>query len=188
MNIDNLEKNVRRSIWFVSLASIVAPTFYIIWFRVVNNRAMSKDTEAWGQLGDFVGGIVNPLIAFSAFYWLATSVLLQKTELAETRKSLEESKNAQEEQAKTVLISTKLQYLNIQLEAINSQISAERSYINQLIQQGQIHGTNYTVVTRSGSNKKLEEVLKEINDQISTLSEERGRLINQVKTIAPSLA
>lgn len=188
MNINDLDKRVRHSIWFVSAASFLAPAAYMLWFWATNNRAISNETEAWGQLGDFIGGIANPIIAFFAFYWLATSVLLQKTELAETRKSLEESKNAQEEQAKTVLISTKLQYLNIQLEAINSQIEAERSYINQLIQQAQIHGTNYTVVTRSGTNEKLEKILPEINGLVSGLSEKRDRLMTQVEAIAPDLA
>lgn len=188
MNIDDLDRRIRHSIWFVSAASFLAPAVYMLWFWVANNHSISNETGAWGELGDFIGGIANPVIAFFAFYWLATSVLLQKTELAETRKSLEESKNAQEEQAKTVLISTKLQYLNIQLEAINSQIEAERSYINQLIQQAQIHGTQYTVVTRSGKSEMLKETLPEINDLISGLSKERARLMSQVEAIAPDLA
>lgn len=187
MNIDNLEKRVRQSIWLVSTVSFIAPASYMFWFWFVNNRSLSSEADAWGQLGDFVGGIANPIIAFFAFYWLATSVLLQKTELAETRKSLEASQQAQEEQAKTVLISTKLQYLNINLETINSQIIAETAYVNQLIQQSQIHGSLYTVTTRSGDNLKLREILPQINLQISALSVRRDKLIAQAETIAPDL-
>jgi len=188
MNIDDLDKRVSHSIWFVSAASFLAPAAYMLWFWVGSNRSISNETDAWGQLGDFIGGIANPIIAFFAFYWLAKSVLLQKTELSETRRSLEESKNAQEEQAKIVLISTKLQYINIQLEAINSQLSVERSYINQLIQQAQVNGTLYTVVTRTGTNEKIGKILPEVNDLIAALSEKRDRLMAQVEAIAPDLA
>lgn len=188
MNIDNLEKRVRLSIQFVLAVSIIVPSIYMLWFWLANNLSISNDAEKWGQLGDFIGGIANPIIAFFAFYWLATSVILQKTELAETRKSLEASQQAQEEQAKTVLISAKLQYLNINLETINSQIIAETAYVNQLIQQAQIHGSQFTVTTRSGDQSKLLTILPEINLQISALSKRRDKLIAQAETIAPDLA
>lgn len=188
MNIDNLEKRVRLSIQFVLTVSIIVPSIYMLWFWLANNLSISNDAEKWGQLGDFIGGIANPIIAFFAFYWLATSVILQKTELAETRKSLEASQQAQEEQAKTVLISAKLQYLNINLETINSQIIAETTYVNQLIQQAQIHGSQFTVTTRSGDQSKLLTILPEINLQISALSKRRDKLIAQAETIAPDLA
>lgn len=154
----------------------------------MNNASISNEIEAWGQLGDFIGGVLNPTIAFSTFYWLATSVLLQKTELGDTRKSLEASQRAQEEQVKTVLISTKLQYINIHLEAVNTQIVAERSYINQLIQQAQIQGAQNTVVTRSGANEKLETILPGLNKEIEALSAKRIALMAQTEAIAPDLA
>ncbi len=139
-------------------------------------------------MGDFIGGFLNPIIAFSAFYWLATSVLLQKTELADTRKSLEASQKAQEEQAKTFLTSTKLQYINIQLEATNSQILAERAYINQLIQQAQVHGVQYTVVTKFGLDEKLAKILPELNKELELLSSKRTQLMKQAEEIAPDIA
>lgn len=188
MNVDNLERRVRQSKLFVTAVTIIVPLTYILWFWFANNDSISNDSEKWGQLGDFIGGIANPIIAYFAFYWLATSVLIQKTELVETRKSLEASQRAQEEQAKTVLISTKLQYLNINLETLNSQINAESSYVNQLTQQSQIHGSMYTITTRSGDQRKLNEVLPELNRQISTLSKRRDLLISQAEIIAPDLA
>ncbi|MEG8241300.1 hypothetical protein MKR66_16250 [Acinetobacter baumannii] len=50
-----------------------------------------KITEAaqhWGTVGDFFGGILNPIFALFAFYWLTYSVRLQIKELAETRNEL----------------------------------------------------------------------------------------------------
>jgi hypothetical protein len=61
----------------------------------------SKNPDAWGQLGDYIGGLLNPLVAGFALMALVVSIRLQKAELAETRKELENSRLAMEEQAKT---------------------------------------------------------------------------------------
>lgn len=57
--------------------------------------------EAWGQLGDYIGGLLNPLVAGFALMAVVVSVRLQKAELAETRRELENSRLAMQEQATT---------------------------------------------------------------------------------------
>jgi hypothetical protein len=188
MNIEKLNGRVKASILFVTAISILAPISYMLWFWIINDSSISTKAEVWGQFGDFVGGVLNPLIAFSAFYWLATSVLLQKTELAATRDALLGARIAQEEQAKTVLTSTKLQYINIRLEAISSQLISNRAYINELIHQGQIHGTMYTVTTKTGATEHLKNILPELNREIDLLVFQRDKLIEQAYSIAPELA
>ena len=61
----------------------------------------SKSPDAWGQLGDYVGGLLNPLVAGFALMALVVSVRLQKAELAATRKELEISRLAMQDQATT---------------------------------------------------------------------------------------
>jgi hypothetical protein len=78
------------------LAVLVAA--YVIAF--VQN-GWSKNPEAWGQLGDYIGGLLNPLVAGFALMALVVSVRLQKAELAATRKELENSRLAMQEQATT---------------------------------------------------------------------------------------
>lgn len=183
----NSELNAYRSIKFVSFVSVLVPVTYMLWFWFGHDFVASDSTSTWGEFGDFVGGVLNPVIAFSAFYWLAKSVELQKVELVETRKALVDSQKAQEDQAGSFLASTKLQFINIELEAINSQLLAERAYINQLLSQAQAYGMQYTVVTKMAKNEKLEDVLPRINSEISVLSEKRDLLIQQAKSIAPDL-
>lgn len=96
---EDLDKRIR--LWRVCLTWLVASLIgiYIVYFAVVLGQNPAKDADKWGQFGDFFGGILNPLVAFAAFYWLTQSVKLQKKELTETRKALEKAAEAQREQA-----------------------------------------------------------------------------------------
>jgi len=86
-----LEKSIKRSLKLVTGTMALAMAGYFLWFFAYHSQPLSPNTSAWGEFGDFIGGLLNPLVAYSAFYWLTRSVLLQKEELLETRKALEES-------------------------------------------------------------------------------------------------
>ncbi|MFX5869884.1 hypothetical protein ABTE73_19965, partial [Acinetobacter baumannii] len=58
---------------------------------------ITDEAQHWGTVGDFFGGILNPIFALFAFYWLTYSVRLQTKELAETRNELKKAASAQEE-------------------------------------------------------------------------------------------
>lgn len=55
----------------------------------------SSDRSAWGQFGDFVGGVVNPIFGF-------LTICLLVVELRATRRAAEEAKNAQESTEKAL--------------------------------------------------------------------------------------
>lgn len=78
----------------------------------------------WGAFGDFMGGLLNPIVAFAALYWLTQSVKLQKTELAETRKALEGSEQAQKAQADHSAQNLRIASRAALVSALQSQISA----------------------------------------------------------------
>src|SRR4051812_44080053 len=42
-------------------------------------------SEAWGQFGDFMGGVVNPFVGIFTILLLIRTLRLQRQELAETR-------------------------------------------------------------------------------------------------------
>ena len=101
MKHDNLESSINKSRWFVAILFGAVIGSYLIWFYVFQQEPLSKNSGDWGTFGDFVGGILNPLVAFSAFYWLTVSVLIQKKELSKTTEALIETSKAQKEQAQT---------------------------------------------------------------------------------------
>lgn len=92
------------------VVSLIVVSFglYLLWFGLVHHKSVATEAEPWGQFGDYIGGLLNPLVAYSAFYWLTRSVRLQKEELFETRRALEESGKAQNEQAAYARASARL--------------------------------------------------------------------------------
>ncbi|EJE52167.1 hypothetical protein PMI14_03145 [Acidovorax sp. CF316] len=98
------DKSLETSIliWRIAIglagACVVGSFIWKFGFRPV------EDQSKWGQFGDFIGGFLNPLVAFAAFYWLTQSVKLQKKELVDTRAALEE-------QAEAAAASVRLQAL-----------------------------------------------------------------------------
>ena len=59
-----------------------------------------KDIKKFGEIGDFIGGILNPIISGCTLFVAYAVWKLQKAELAETRKELQESRKVMQEQTK----------------------------------------------------------------------------------------
>lgn len=162
---------------------LAVPAVYAVWF-FANEKVLSTSSSDWGTFGDYIGGILNPIMALFAFYWLTRSILIQKKELEESQNALRDSSKSQAEQAKSSLALLHLQRLQIELEAINSTISTERAYINALLAQAATHGTKYTVVTKEGNNKKLDEFLPDLNAEIERLKSDQIRLLKEINDLA----
>lgn len=83
--------------WKIGITAVAAALIgaYFVYFPLVVKLDAALDPDKWGTFGDFFGGIMNPVVAFAAFYWLTRSVKLQKEELAETRHELKEAASAQ---------------------------------------------------------------------------------------------
>lgn len=103
-----LTSEIDRWKWGLVTAIIGLCVIYIFWFRFYNTSSLSADPAGWGQLGDFFGGLLNPIVAFAAFYWLTRSVALQKQELAETRIELGKAAKAQNSQVEKAQVSVQI--------------------------------------------------------------------------------
>ncbi|EHU2374530.1 hypothetical protein [Acinetobacter baumannii] len=53
------------------------PTIYFVRFGVVLDMPLSVKQEEWGQLGDFLGGVMNPLLSFITILLLLESLKCQ---------------------------------------------------------------------------------------------------------------
>lgn len=85
--------NFHRIIIFLIIIAVVF--FYLI----MKDIDIKEEAQHWGPVGDFFGGILNPIFALFAFYWLTYSVRLQIKELKETREELKKAAAAQAESA-----------------------------------------------------------------------------------------
>lgn len=85
--IEQLNGAVQRSRNFAIGVMALFVVGYGFWFWGVNGQFLSGDVSDWGVFGDFIGGILNPLIAYLAFYWLTKSIVMQRSELEQARES-----------------------------------------------------------------------------------------------------
>lgn len=112
-NVENVEiKETRVQKWAVNIAAgilIGALLVYITNFH----GGISGDTSVWGEFGDYLGGVVNPIIGFFTICLLAASLKQNQHALAQSRRELELARDAIE-QVKDVQNATK--------EALTAQI------------------------------------------------------------------
>lgn len=99
--LKKLNRSVNLSLVSATTVFVILVGVYSWWFWFINDMTFSTDSSLWGTFGDFVGGILNPIIAFLAFYWLTRSVIIQKTELAATQQVLAETEKSTKDQAIT---------------------------------------------------------------------------------------
>lgn len=62
--------------WISILLIALVWGFYFINFGI--NGSLSKSGEVWGQFGDYVGGVINPLLTFITIFLLIKSQGLQQ--------------------------------------------------------------------------------------------------------------
>jgi hypothetical protein len=96
---------------------------------------LPPSSESLGQFGDFVGGLLNPIVAYSAFYWLTQSVRLQKEELSETRAALVEAATAQTAQVQYAQTSVRIAALTAIINSIMAEVQVQRSQLEFIITQ-----------------------------------------------------
>ena len=96
---------------------------YFVYFGLIVGLPKALDPDKWGAFGDFVGGIMNPIVAFAAFYWLTESVKLQKQELAETRAELKSAADAQQLLVRNGEQSIQLAALTALVNAVHEEMS-----------------------------------------------------------------
>ncbi|SJZ94978.1 putative phage abortive infection protein [Photobacterium toruni] len=117
-----LKKTIKRTKQVAISAVIIIPTTYAIALGLIGNQSISLDSSSWGTFGDFMGGILNPVIALLAFYWLVESVLIQKTELSATQKILQETEQTQKKQQFENSFFSLLEQMNTVFTQLNTRL------------------------------------------------------------------
>jgi len=123
---ENSERILMGVLAVAVLAAIAVGGSYALFFF---GESVSNDPEQWGQLGDYLGGVLNPVFGFLSVFALLVALVLQTRELKLSREALklshEELKATREEQAKSA------EALASQNEAIRKQ-SFEQTYFAML--------------------------------------------------------
>ena len=77
-------------IWAAGIVLLFAFSSYVYQFYIVLDFPLSKDQAVWGQLGDCIGGLLNPLFGFISIILLIKSLSLQNES---NRKLIEQIEN-----------------------------------------------------------------------------------------------
>ncbi|HCH1528234.1 TPA: hypothetical protein NKQ35_000625 [Vibrio parahaemolyticus] len=153
--LKQLNRSVNLSLVFATVVFSILVGAYTYWFWFINGMPLSTDSSLWGTFGDFVGGILNPIIAFLAFYWLTRSVIIQKTELAATQKVLAETEKATKDQAITQekkRFEDTFHSLLSQLNTISQQITHEH-VLREKPKASKLTTLHQSVISNSGELK-----------------------------------
>jgi hypothetical protein len=78
-------KSISIPIAIIILICSLAPLAYYLNF---GHLSISDKPENWGVFGDYIGGILNPILSFSAFIGVLITVLLQRSQLQQTQSQL----------------------------------------------------------------------------------------------------
>ncbi|HJS15896.1 hypothetical protein [Rheinheimera sp.] len=83
-----------------------------------NGLAFGDTADVWGQMGDYFGGMLNPIFAFASFMALLYTIKIQSEELRLSREELAASSKAQQESSKALELQTFEQTFFSQIEYI----------------------------------------------------------------------
>lgn len=87
-----------RSWWLLVIPAGVALGAITTYVATFHHLPATENPGAWGTFGDYFGGLLNPLISALTLFVAISVWQLQKQELAETRKAMEEQAKTAEQQ------------------------------------------------------------------------------------------
>lgn len=124
--------NIER--WKLALTAMGAAAIggYFTYFGLVVGLPAAVRPDEWGTFGDFFGGLMNPIVAFAAFYWLTQSVKLQKQEQADTRHELKLAAEAQRQLVKTGKVTVQIAALSALAQEAHNEFSQARSIADSI--------------------------------------------------------
>ncbi|MBD8630759.1 hypothetical protein IFT74_05180 [Oxalobacteraceae sp. CFBP 8755] len=167
--------------WVILSVAAVALGAYVVNFCGI---PISKDPAVWGQFGDYIGGILNPIMAFGALLWLVASVKVQDSELSQTRDALRRSQTAQQEQADTSLLAARIQTLNIELSGVIGSLNHVRSKQLHLLEFQQRADGPTMYIDEHGNNMGVGAVRALLSGSIEGLQAEEERLLTEIKSLS----
>lgn len=147
-NVDNSINNGKNQVNFLSFvpraifvyafvaACLISVTAkLLIMYNLQFGDELSDSNGDWGTFGDYLGGVLNPILGFASFMALLYTVRLQSNELKNSNEQLAQSAKAQTEMEKT----QKLQ----QFEGLFTHMATELNKIYDELDKDSRNITNY---------------------------------------------
>jgi hypothetical protein len=121
----------------ISVVFTAALAAWIVNFGLLQAQPVSGDSSHWGQLGDFFGGILNPLIAVATLVGVWSAVKLQRTELNDTREVLKLQYLEMQEQGRVLRFQYSSAVFFQYIDTIRRAIDLMYSHVNNVKVSGE---------------------------------------------------
>lgn len=119
---ENLLKLIEFGIKTGLIVATLAVLTYAYYFGFYLKTGLSTNPAAWGAFGDYMGGLLNPAVAFFAFLLLAKSVQIQSKELRETSEALRQASDAQGDQVAVQRTTAIMNALSTAISSLDQRI------------------------------------------------------------------
>ena len=160
--LKELDREIALSRYFVAGAMLLVLFSYFGWFALKVSGSTSSSSSDLGTLGDFFGGLINPIVAALALYWLTRSVRIQKEELNEARDALQSSASAQARQVQLAALSALSNSVTAEINLHRAQIIFLCNQITDL-QRSEIRSMQGAPITVEEAERQIQL----INDRVT---------------------
>ena len=93
-----MEKTLSELIKVVYMIGVIVFVAYFVFFTFFQDARISTDPGDWGTLGDYFGGLLNPVVSLATLMVAYAVWKQQKDELRQTKEALEEQARTAEQQ------------------------------------------------------------------------------------------
>ncbi|MXS82086.1 putative phage abortive infection protein [Nitrosomonas oligotropha] len=103
-NKENIPKYLNTIRWSAGIftAMVFLSYFFPFYLNILFNEKLSGDPAHWSAFGEYIGGILSPILAFLALIALLHSIRLQTAELNHSTEQLKKSAEALDNQNKLI--------------------------------------------------------------------------------------
>ena len=179
-------RKVRGSFGLLILVFLAVYIGYGLFFNY-QKQYIVADASAWGQFGDFVGGVLNPLVAALAFYWLVTSLSEQRNALADTRSIMSRTARNQRTLARQTRKQNQIIEIQIKASVVLRKLEARQTerigILNRMMALPKPDAEHFMYKNSEGRRNTLSEVvikldslIKQDEHHLETMQDEIKRL------------
>lgn len=117
---------VLKGLVAIVIAALVVLCFMaFVYFYFFGTMGFSDSQEVWGQFGDFIGGVANPLMSFLALLAIVLTIVLQNKQTEPSKAALELSRQelaASREEISQSRIAAQEQVAHLKAEASKADV------------------------------------------------------------------
>lgn len=160
-------KFIKCLIVFFCICVAVVVVAYVLNFSGAN---ISNDPSDWGVLGDYFGGVLNPLISLFTLFFLIKTYLSQKKELHQSEMEAKEQRKIAQKTVEMQMLTTKI---SASYELI-SVYKAEMEGVTLAINADSHYGRDYTAIngevySPDRAKKYRAELAKKISAELESI-------------------